>query len=110
MTSSERCTACILTGHLVCIIQAEKCGGAVEADSANLYYSPAEREDELYQQLKKQRIKSIPSSHIKYVYILHQLTQSILHGILCPPENLAFSDLVNLGLSAKANGSMLTRN
>ncbi|CAI8019033.1 Ephrin type-A receptor 8 (Fragment) [Geodia barretti] len=52
------------------IKKVERCGGAVEEDGANLYYSPAEREDELYQQLQKQRIKSIPSSHIKKLGVL----------------------------------------
>ena len=51
---------------------------------------------------------SLSPAHTSSTSIL--LTQSILHDILRPPENLAFSDLVNLGLSAKANGSMLTRN
>ena len=49
-------------------IQAEKFGGEMDEESANLYYTPAEREDELIQQLKRQRIKSIPISHIKYAY------------------------------------------
>ena len=41
----------------------------VVGGGADLYYSPAQREDELYQQLNRQRIKSIPNSHIKYIFL-----------------------------------------
>ena len=79
MTSSKKYDMCISSfsedilvlkawtkGIFMIITQAGETGGTMEDDSANLYYSPAEREDELYQQLQKQRIKSIPGSHIKY--------------------------------------------
>lgn len=46
--------------------QAKKTGGDMEEnEEADLYYSPAQREDELYSQLQRQRIKAIPKSEIE---------------------------------------------
>lgn len=74
MTSSKKYAKNVVYTFSVMLpiynIQAEKFGGEMEQESANLYYTPAEREDELIQQLKRQRIKSIPISHIKYAYKL----------------------------------------
>ena len=49
--------------YLILCPKAETGGGAVGGDGA--YYSPAQEEDELYQQLHQQKIKAIPRSHIK---------------------------------------------
>jgi hypothetical protein len=49
----------------------ERSGGVIEDDdSANHYCCPASKEDELYKQLRRQRIKSIPVSHIKQLSVI----------------------------------------
>ena len=58
------CTIILLISTL-CNTQAKKTGGDMEDEEADLYFSPAQREDELYAQLQRQRIKAIPKSEIE---------------------------------------------